>query len=120
MHIIKLKPNPTSCQGELSLDLMQRLSASHLEELLNDCRIDSAVHRHMYVEAVSDDESIAVNLSSESPREAFPTISTSGGAELARLVRAQLELQEPVGSSNPPQMPPPSPIDDNEDGDEGD
>ena len=74
----------------------------------------------MYDEAVSDDESIAVSLSSKPPRKAFPSYPTSGAAELARLVRAQLELQGPVGSCNPPPPSPPSPMDDNEDRDEGD
>ena len=92
---------------------MQHFSHSHPEESLKDCTIDSSTHRHMYDEAVSDDESIAASLSSEPPCEAFPSHPTSGAAGLARLVRAPMEGL--VGSSDPPHPPPPSAMDNNGD-----
>merc|ERR1719295_1742177 len=49
-------------QGELSLDLMQRLSAADLEDMLKDCGVESAIHRHKIIDAAingTDDESFA-------------------------------------------------------------
>ena len=49
-------------QGELSLDLMQRLSGPDLEDMLKDCGVDSAIHRHKIIDAAingTDDESFA-------------------------------------------------------------
>ena len=56
-----------------------------LKNSLEDCRMDYAIHRNKFVEAVSDDESIAVSLSSEPPFDAYPSYPTGGGVELARL-----------------------------------
>ena len=58
--------------GELSLDLMQsgRLSSNDLEDMLKDCGVESAIHRHKIVDAVvngTDDDSFADSLYSEPP-----------------------------------------------------
>ena len=63
-----------------------------------------------FVEAVSDDKSIVVSLSSKPPLDAYPSYPTRGAAELARLVRVQLQAQGLVDCSNPPHPPPPSPM----------
>ena len=98
------QPNPPSCQGELSLDLMQRLSPTDLEDMLKDCGVDSAIHRHKIVEAVTngtDDESFADSLYSEPACDVYLSYPSKGGAELASLIRLQLEVRGQAVSSDP-------------------
>ena len=76
---------------------MQRLSLSDLEDTLKDCRIKNAIQRHKIV-----------------------TYTTNGDAELASLIRKQLELRGQAVSSNPQCPAQASQMDDFENGHERD
>lgn len=83
-------------KGELSLDLMQRLSAADLEDMLKDCGVESVIHRHKIIEAVlngTDDESFADSLYSEPSWDVYLTYPRQSGAELASLIKIQLEAR---------------------------
>jgi len=84
--------------GELSLDLMQsgRLSSNDLEDMLKDCGVESAIHRHKIVDAVvngTDDDSFADSLYSEPPwvPDVYLSYPSRNGGELASLIQKQLE-----------------------------
>jgi len=83
---------------ELSLDFMQRLSAVDLEDMLKDCGVDSAIYRHKIIEAVMcmDEENSILSDSgcSEPCTDAYISYSNYGGAELASLIRIQLEMRD--------------------------
>ena len=70
---------------------MPRLSPSHLEHVLKDCGIESAILSHKRAEADTnclDDEFLAASLHSLPASDIYPT---AGGAELlAQIIRKQL------------------------------
>ena len=83
-------------QGELSLDLMQRLSGPDLEDMLKDCGVDSAIHRHKIIDAAingTDDESFADSLYSEPSWDVYLAYPGKNGGELASLIKMQLEMR---------------------------
>jgi len=95
-------------QGELSLDLMQRLSAADLEDMLKDCGVESAIHRHKIVDAAingTDDESFADSLYSEPSWDVYLAYPSKNGGELASLIKMQLEMRGLAVSVDPHDSP---------------
>ena len=78
---------------------MQQLPFSDLEDVLQDCGVDPAIHEHTIVEAFTDDiddNSPPDSLYSESPCDVISP--AKGGTELAGILRRQLELRGQVVS----------------------
>lgn len=83
---------------DMSVDYMRKLGAADLQDMLKDVGIDNLVHQHRIVEAVlCDDEmfqcSDSSSHSSETTYDVYLTYPGSDGAELASLIRMQLEMR---------------------------
>lgn len=80
---------------ELSLDFMQRLNATDLEDMLKDSGVESSIHRHKIIEAVlSLDDDSSDSLYSEPMYDVYLSYPKCGGAELASLITIQLERRK--------------------------
>lgn len=81
---------------ELTLDFMKRLNAADLEDMLKDSGVESAIHRHKIIDAVlnSDDESFTDSMFSEPAFDVYLSYPKNGGAELASLIKIQLEMRD--------------------------
>ena len=86
---------------EVSLDFMQRLSAVDLDDMLKDCGVESSIHRHRVIETVlsldSEDAgscSLSESGFSEPGTDVYISYSQAGGAELASLIKIQLEQRD--------------------------
>jgi len=84
---------------DMSVDYMKKLGAVDLQDMLKEVGIDNIVHQHRIIEAVNYlDEEFPSNLSTDSSEasgsyEVYLTYPKSQGAELASLIRMQLELR---------------------------
>ena len=81
---------------ELTLDFMKRLNAADLEDMLKDSGVESAIHRDKIIDAVlnSDDESFTDSMFSEPAFDVYLSYPKNGGAELASLIKIQLEMRD--------------------------
>jgi len=81
---------------ELSLDFMKRLNASDLEDMLKDSGVESSIHRHKIIEAVlnPDDDSLLDTMFSDPTCDVYLSYPKNGGAELASLIKIQLEMRD--------------------------
>jgi len=81
---------------ELTLDFMQRLNATDLEDMLKDSGVESSIHRHKIIDAVlnPDDDSLTDSMFSEPTFDVYLSYPKSGGAELASLIKIQLEKRD--------------------------
>eukprot|EP00092_Neocalanus_flemingeri_P040516 GFUD01044121.1.p1 GENE.GFUD01044121.1~~GFUD01044121.1.p1 ORF type:complete len:392 (+),score=90.23 GFUD01044121.1:143-1318(+) len=82
---------------DMSVDYMKKLGAADLQDMLKEVGVDNIVHQHKIVDAViSLDEEFQSNDSSESSETSYDVYLTypkSKGAELASLIKMQLELR---------------------------
>jgi len=87
---------------ELTLDFMRRLNDADLEDMLKDAGVDSAIHRHKIIDAVlsPDDDSFVDSFYSEPSFDVYISYpigdkdkKRQGGAELASLIKMQLEMR---------------------------
>jgi len=82
---------------DMSVDYMKKLGAADLQDMLKEVGIDNIVHQHKIVDAVIClDEEFQMNESTESSETAYDVYLTypkSKGAELASLIKMQLELR---------------------------
>ena len=89
---------------ELTLDFMERLSPMDLDDMLKDSGVESSIHRHKIIEAVLSVEAEDASLRSDLSESGFSEPGTDvyisygggagGGAELASLLRIQLEQRD--------------------------
>merc|ERR1712154_393392 len=82
---------------ELSLDFMQRLTTTYMEDMLKDSGVESAIHRHKIVEAVlniDEESSFSDSVYSEPSIDVYLTYPQAR-AELASLIKIQLEQRDP-------------------------
>jgi len=83
---------------ELSLDFMQRLTTVDLDDMLKDSGMESSIHRHKIIEAVmnmdEDNSTLSDSAYSEPGNDVFISYSKHGGAELASLIKIQLEMRD--------------------------
>ena len=83
---------------ELSLDFMQRLTTVDLDDMLKDSGMESSIHRHKIIEAVmsmdEDNSTLSDSAFSEPGNDVFISYSKHGGAELASLIKIQLEMRD--------------------------
>lgn len=81
---------------ELTLDFMKRLNGPDLDDMLKDSGVDSAIHRHKIIDAIlnSDDESFTDSMFSEPTVDVYLSYPKNGGAELASLIKIQLEMRD--------------------------
>lgn len=82
---------------ELSLDFMQRLTTTDMEDMLKDSGVESAIHRHKIIEAVlnmDEESSFSDSVYSEPTIDVYLSYSQSR-AELASLIKIQLEQRDP-------------------------
>lgn len=83
--------------NELSLDFMQRLTTTDMDDMLKDSGVESAIHRHKIIEAVhniDEESSFSDSLYSEPSIDVYLTYSQAR-AELASLIKIQLEQRDP-------------------------
>ena len=91
-------------QKEVSLDFMTRLSSVDLDDMLRDCGVESSIHRHRIIETVLSLDEDATTISSlgslsesgfsEPGTDVYISYSQAGGAELASLIKIQLEQRD--------------------------
>jgi len=82
---------------ELSLDFMQRLTTTDMDDMLMDSGVESAIHRHKIIEAVlnmDEESSFSDSVYSEPSIDVYLSYSQSR-AELASLIKIQLEQRDP-------------------------
>jgi len=82
---------------ELSLDFMQRLTTTDMDDMLKDSGVESAIHRHKIIEAVlniDEESSFSDSVYSEPSIDVYLSYSQSR-AELASLIKIQLEQRDP-------------------------
>eukprot|EP00092_Neocalanus_flemingeri_P003014 GFUD01003223.1.p1 GENE.GFUD01003223.1~~GFUD01003223.1.p1 ORF type:complete len:368 (+),score=87.23 GFUD01003223.1:179-1282(+) len=81
---------------ELTVDFMKRLNATDLEDMLKDSGVESSIHRHRIIEAVlnPDDDSLTDSMFSEPTFDVYLSYPKCGGAELASLIKIQLEMRD--------------------------
>jgi len=82
---------------DMSVDYMKKLGALDLQDMMKEIGIENIVHQHKIVEALSCiDEEFQSNDStdsSETSYDVYLTYPRSNGAELASLIKMQLELR---------------------------
>jgi len=82
---------------DMSVDYMKKLGAGDLQDMMKDVGIENIVHHHKIVEALSCiDEEFHSNDStdsSETSYDVYLTYPRSNGAELASLIKMQMELR---------------------------
>merc|ERR1711915_125722 len=82
---------------DMSIEYMKKLGAADLQDMLKEVGIENLVHQHKIVEAIClVDEELQSNdssCSSETQYEVYLTYPKSNGAELASLIKMQLELR---------------------------
>jgi len=82
---------------ELSLDFMQRLTTTDMDDMLKDSGVESAIHRHKIIEAVlniDEESSFSDSVYSEPSIDVYLSYSQSR-AELASLIKIQLDQRDP-------------------------
>merc|ERR1712066_843650 len=82
---------------ELSLDFMQRLTTTDMDDMLKDSGVESTIHRHKIIEAViniDEESSFSDSVYSEPIIDVYLSYSQSRG-ELASLIKIQLEQRDP-------------------------
>jgi len=83
--------------NELSLDFMQRLTTTDMDDMLKDSGVESAIHRHKIIEAVlniDEESSFSDSVYSEPSIDVYLTYPQAR-AELASLIKIQLEQRDP-------------------------
>ena len=83
--------------NELSLDFMQRLTTTDMDDMLKDSGVESAIHRHKIIEAVlniDEESSFSDSVYSEPSIDVYLSYSQAR-AELASLIKIQLEQRDP-------------------------
>lgn len=82
---------------DMSVDFMKKLGVGDLQDMMKEAGIENIVHQHKIVEAVNCvDEEFQSNDSidsSETSYDVYLTYPRSNGAELASLIKMQLELR---------------------------
>merc|ERR1719244_902154 len=93
---LKKNADYTSCDGGMTANFMKRLNASDLEDMLKDSGVESTIHRHKIIEAVlnPDDDSLIDSMFSKPTCDVSLSYPKNGGAELASLIKIQLEMRD--------------------------
>ena len=83
---------------DMSVDFMKKLGAGDLQDMMKEVGIENKVHQHKIFEAVNcfDEECSSNNdssNSSETSYDVYLSYPRSNGAELASLIKMQLELR---------------------------
>ena len=81
--------------NDLNIDYMRKLNEVDLEDLLTDASIDNVFHRRRIIDTIlnSDDESLSDSFLSEPSFDVYLSYPKTGGAELASLIRMQLQMR---------------------------
>jgi len=82
---------------DMSLDYMKKLGTGDLQDMMKEVGIENIVHQHKIIESINcvDEEfqSACSSSSSETSYDVYLTYPRTNGAELASLIKMQLEMR---------------------------